>query len=172
VILGLRSLIEENAPNVTNVIDCGNRHLLRRSLGLRFGRVGNMFRLARRNMLLLLTPVFAFVLVGATQQRQPKTEKAPVEAKEWFRAYCAPCHGADAKGHGPAASALKVPPPDLTTLAKRNNGKFPEDYFKKVLVHGVAVPAHGTAEMPIWGPTFAGVNERQLTQYLESVQAK
>jgi mono/diheme cytochrome c family protein len=117
--------------------------------------------------------VFAFTLAltGIAGQKQPKADQL-VEAKEWFRAYCATCHGVDGKGHGPAASALKQPPADLTTLAKRNHGKFPADYVKKVLVHGVSVPAHGNAEMPIWGPTFAGINDRQLIEYLESLQVQ
>jgi mono/diheme cytochrome c family protein len=131
-----------------------------------------MFRLAGRNGLLLVALFFAVVSVGTPQQNQPKAAKAPVEGKEWFRAYCAPCHGVDAKGHGPVAPALKELPPDLTTLAKRNNGKFPEDYVKKVLVHGVTAPAHGSSDMPIWGPTFAGINEGNLIQYLASVQVK
>jgi hypothetical protein len=45
----------------------------------------------------------------------------------------------------------KRPPADLTVLAKRNNGKFPEDYVKKVLMRDVNLPAHGSAEMPVWG---------------------
>jgi hypothetical protein len=40
-----------------------------------------------------------------------------------FRAYCASCHGRDAKGHGPAAPALKATVPDLTVLAKNNGGR-------------------------------------------------
>jgi len=114
----------------------------------------------------------AALSVGMAQQNQPKPEKAAVEGKEWFRTYCASCHGEDAKGHGPVAQALKEPPPDLTTLAKRNNGKFPADYVKKVLAHGIIAPAHGSSDMPVWGPTFTDVNARELLQYLQSVQAK
>jgi mono/diheme cytochrome c family protein len=130
-----------------------------------------MLGLAARNAPLFLAFVLAFVLLGVAQQKQPKPEKS-IDAKEWFRAYCAPCHGIDAKGHGPVAPALKEPPPDLTMLAKRNNGEFPVDYVKKILTHGVTAPAHGSAEMPVWGPTFAGINDRALIDYLESVQAK
>ena len=42
-----------------------------------------------------------------------------------YRHYCATCHGRDGKGNGPAAAALKVPPPDLTVLARRQKGVFP-----------------------------------------------
>ena len=68
--------------------------------------------------------------------------------------------------------ALKELPADLTTLAKRNKGKFPTDYIRKVFVHGINAPAHGTTDMPVWGPTFADINARTLIQYLESVQVK
>jgi len=36
-----------------------------------------------------------------------------------YQAICAPCHGTDGKGNGPLREALKVAPPDLTTLAKK-----------------------------------------------------
>jgi hypothetical protein len=78
------------------------------------------------------------------------------------------------------AAVLKVPPPDLTTLTKRNNGKLPADHIASVLKNGVNVPAHGTAEMPIWGSTFADIKTHRvvtmrvtdMVRYLESIQAK
>lgn len=106
----------------------------------------------------------------------------PVElsGKEMFKAYCASCHGEDAKGHGPAAIALKTAPPDLTLLAKRNKGNFSADYVNTVVLHGVNTPAHGSTEMPIWGPIFTGVNVQRLvvlrvnkiSEYLETLQVK
>ena len=96
-----------------------------------------------------------------------------------FKWYCAACHGKNAKGNGPAASDLKVPPPDLTTLARRNEGKFPADYVTRVLANGPK-SAHGTPEMPIWGPLFAELNGKgrvtveidRVVHYLESLQHK
>lgn len=35
--------------------------------------------------------------------------------KDMFKQYCAACHGLNAKGHGPARAALKVPAADLAT---------------------------------------------------------
>lgn len=116
------------------------------------------------------------------QQSPPAKAGAPVElsGKEMFKAYCASCHGEDAKGNGPAAAALKVPPPDLTTLAKRNKGKFPSDYVNTMIVHGANTPAHGSAEMPVWGPVFMGINDQRMivvhptriAEYLETLQTK
>src|SRR3972149_9167430 len=48
-----------------------------------------------------------------------------------FMAYCATCHGADARGNGPVAPALKTQPPDLTLISKRNNGKFPQEQVQR-----------------------------------------
>ncbi len=122
------------------------------------------------------------VLMSQQKPAPSKSGNAPVElsGKEMFKAYCASCHGEDAKGHGPAALALKSAPPDLTLLAKVNNGKFPVDYVNTVVVHGVNTPAHGSTEMPIWGPIFTGVNDQRLvilrvnklSEYLETLQVK
>ena len=58
-------------------------------------------------------------------QHVPITSTSPVSGKEMYTAYCAVCHGTDGKGGGPAASALKVPPTDLTQLSKNNGDKYP-----------------------------------------------
>src|SRR5665648_1120297 len=42
-----------------------------------------------------------------------------------YRLACGVCHGIDGKGNGPLSEQLKVPPADLTVLAKKNNGVFP-----------------------------------------------
>ena len=99
---------------------------------------------------------------------------------EMFNSYCAPCHGKD-QGNGPAATALKNPPANLTQLAKKINGKFPADGVASVLRSGVA-GAHGSSDMPVWGPLFSAVSGRDdsivqmrianLIHYLESLQEK
>ncbi|HEY1471235.1 MAG TPA: c-type cytochrome, partial [Candidatus Acidoferrum sp.] len=100
---------------------------------------------------------------------------------EMFKQYCAACHGKTGKGNGPAASALKQEPADLTTLAQRHDGKFPENYVATVLRNGVKAPAHGDAEMPVWGPLFATMDQSQavvdlrianLTKYIKTLQVK
>jgi len=128
---------------------------------------------------------------AATSQNQKTVEKVPLEptspasGQAMYMSYCASCHGKDGKGHGPAASALKEPPPDLTTLAKNNNGKFPADRVAHVLQFGVEAPAHGSREMPVWGPLFGSLQGKtaggaglvqlritNLTNYLKSLQSK
>jgi mono/diheme cytochrome c family protein len=74
--------------------------------------------------------------------------------KSEFQSSCASCHGTDAKGDGPVSSQLKVPPPDLTILAKKNNGVFPTNAVYESIYGLKTIPAHGTREMPIWGYRF------------------
>lgn len=71
-----------------------------------------------------------------------------------FQSSCASCHGADAKGKGPVSDQLKVPPPDLTILAKNNNGVFPTNTVYETIDGRKTISAHGTREMPIWGERF------------------
>lgn len=112
----------------------------------------------------------------------PIKSVSPVSGKDMYTSYCAVCHGTDGKGGGPAASALKVTPTDLTQLSKDNGGKYPS---MKVVssIHGEsALPAHGSKEMPVWGSLFwnlSGGHEGEvqqrvsnLTKYIETLQAK
>ncbi len=98
-----------------------------------------------------------------------------------YERYCAVCHGKDGKGGGPAAAALKAAPTDLTQLAQHNGGKFPVGAVRQLLGGGSLTPAHGSEEMPIWGPVFRAMNPDEniaklrvdnLLRYLESMQAK
>jgi mono/diheme cytochrome c family protein len=133
----------------------------------------------------------AFLVLAAVPdhaQSQPQEiKRAPIQTtsassgSEMFHSYCAPCHAKDAKGNGPAAASLKNPPANLTQLAKKNGGKFPSDHVANVLRSGVA-GAHGSSDMPVWGPLFSQVSGRDealvqmrianLVRYLESIQEK
>ena len=139
----------------------------------------------------------ALLLAAATAAlaRQESSRVAPADdptgqlppgyvpsGKTMYKQYCAACHGARGKGNGPAAPNLNVRVPDLTTLSKRHGGKFPFDYVVSVLRFGPGFTAHGSSEMPVWGPIFeylenqneAAVRQRikNLCDYLESLQEK
>jgi mono/diheme cytochrome c family protein len=121
----------------------------------------------------------------ATEQEQAK--KTPVAVSnsptgaELYKQHCEVCHGNDLKGVGPVPAPYRVPP-DLTTLARRHRGKFPDAYVSDVLRNGVTMPAHGPAEMPTWGTDFKegdGLDVTQvksrianLTNYIKSRQTK
>jgi mono/diheme cytochrome c family protein len=112
----------------------------------------------------------------------PVDRTQATNGKQMYTNYCAPCHGTDARGRGPVASALKSPPADLTLLTKLNHGKFPDTHIVAVLEIGADTPAHGSAEMPVWGPILGKMNVSNpqdrllrisnLSRYLESIQAK
>ena len=146
--------------------------------------------MANRILQVLTLVAVAFTLLaaasyGQTQSKEIKKEPigmtSPTSGSEMFNSYCAPCHGKDAKGNGPAATALKNPPANLAELAKKNGGKFPADHVASVLRSGVA-GAHGSAEMPVWGPLFSAVSGKDdaivqmrisnLIHYLEKLQEK
>ena len=86
------------------------------------------------------------------------------------------------KGRGPARSSLKIPAGDLTTLAKRHGGDFPYDYVSNILRFGPGVAAHGSSDMPTWGPIFQYMDNynqatvlkriKNLCDYLASLQEK
>jgi len=107
---------------------------------------------------------------AATPAGKPEVKKTPIEqtsaasGKEMFAPYCAPCHGAEGKGHGPAASAMKAPATDLTQLAKSHEGKFPAHQVRATWRFGSGPASHGSADMPVWGPLF-----RSLDKYHDAV---
>jgi len=78
----------------------------------------------------------------------------PDHGKSEYQSGCAACHGIDGKGMGPVSSQLKVPPANLTLLAKNNGGVFPFDSVYATIDGRKAVAAHGPREMPIWGNRF------------------
>ena len=71
-----------------------------------------------------------------------------------FQSSRATCHGTDGKGNGPLREQLKVPPSNLTMLARNNNGVFPTNAVYETINGLKSIPAHGTREMPIWGERF------------------
>jgi mono/diheme cytochrome c family protein len=147
-----------------------------------------MIHKAPPSIFLLLPLLFSAASLTMAQDNDKSVQKtaiqqtSPASGGEMFKTYCAVCHGKDAKGGGPAAVELKKAPPDLTTLAKRHDGKFPGDYVANMLRNGAKVPAHGSSDMPVWGPLFASISGRDpalvnmrianLVRYLESLQVK
>jgi len=74
--------------------------------------------------------------------------------KREFESNCAVCHGLQGKGNGPYAGLITQKVPDISTLAKRNNGSFPFNRVYEVIDGRAAVKAHGDRDMPIWGNDY------------------
>jgi mono/diheme cytochrome c family protein len=115
--------------------------------------------------------------VAADQQPSILTES--LAGRDTFEQTCAACHGRGGRGDGPVASALRSRPADLTTLAQRNDGAFPRERVRDFVTgSGRQLAAHGTTEMPVWGPLFRAfesdlrVRERidNLVAFLETIQ--
>ena len=133
-------------------------------------------------MVLFVTFLGSLMMVQAQDKQIKRVPITPTPANSgqtMFNSYCAVCHGTDAKGDGPAASALKKTPADLTQLAAKNGGKYPENHVMAV-IRAADSPVHGSKEMPIWGNLFwsmSGGHEGEVQQrvanlnkYLESLQ--
>ena len=138
--------------------------------------------------IVLLCALLILVAFAASAQDKAPANKTPslrttaAAGKQTYLHYCASCHGVDARGNGPAAFVLKTTPPDLTTLAKRHGGKFPQEYVSDVLHFGTRILSHGSSDMPIWGPIFGSLDNynevavrkriKDLSGYLASLQQR
>ncbi|MDH3687681.1 MAG: cytochrome c [Myxococcales bacterium] len=137
--------------------------------------------------------VQAFVLVGwsvvavalpsLAEAVDPKGQPLLAElGATLFHDHCASCHGVFGLGDGPAASSLKVPPADLTRIASKNGGTFPDADVASYIDGRFELDAHGTREMPIWGrrlaePIAGGTGDEVargqiqiLVEYLKTIQ--
>ena len=121
--------------------------------------------------------------IHAKAEQQTGPARAPLISEstygpDLYRSYCASCHGTNGTGNGPVAPALKVPPTNLTPLSAQAKGVFPASEVESVL-RGTALPAHGSNEMPVWGPIFKALDPSDarvkariasLVAYLRSIQ--
>jgi len=116
---------------------------------------------------------------GKSENKRATTSADSPSGAALYNQHCLACHGTDLKDAGPFHPPYRTPP-DLTTLTLRHGGKFPFTYVSKVLRNGVTLPAHGPAEMPVWGSEFAARNRldesqiatriRNLANYIKIMQ--
>jgi mono/diheme cytochrome c family protein len=140
-----------------------------------------------RGAVMLGVLMFLGTSLAMAQEENKSIKKSPVQmtsaasGEEMFNTYCAVCHGKDAKGDGPAASELKIPPANLTLLARNHDGKYPGDYVAQVIQNGPRdAKAHGSKDMPVWGKVFSSIGDSasvkqriyNLSKYIESMQVK
>jgi mono/diheme cytochrome c family protein len=111
-----------------------------------------------------------------TLKREAAKPTSSADGAQMFASYCAACHGKQGRGDGPAAAALKNKPADLTQLKKNHGGTYSNKDFEEK-INGMAMSsAHGTTEMPVWGPILremAGSSELRvfnLKKYIDGLQ--
>lgn len=128
-----------------------------------------------------MLPIVALFCGALMHAQETPSNPSPASGKEMFTAYCAPCHGIRGKGDGPAASAFRTPPSDLTRLAQKNKGKFPGAEVAHELKDAYEAP-HGSREMPVWGPVLSEISPKSeaigalrianIVKYIETLQVK
>ena len=123
-----------------------------------------MFRTMLLGVVTLALPALALA-----QEKKVEVRPAPMtsaaDGAQMFKEYCASCHGMAGKGDGPAASALKTKPADLTQLAKTHPGGLSQKDFDD-RIQGMNMPsAHGSSPMPVWGPVLRSLGNDQLRIY-------
>jgi mono/diheme cytochrome c family protein len=145
----------------------------------------------RRSTQIILSGLATLALLGGVDRpvagQQQRGSPAPLvipsmSGGDLFRFYCASCHGPEGKGDGPVAPALTRRPPDLTAIARRNGRRFPTERIEG-FVTGNRQPtlAHGSADMPVWGPIFKALDPQErmnririenVVAFIESIQSK
>jgi mono/diheme cytochrome c family protein len=120
-------------------------------------------------------------VAGQTIKNETAPRVTSIEGVDTYKAYCATCHGPQGKGDGPAAAALKKAPADLTTIAKRHDGKFSPTDVEAVILGKQVLLSHGSRDMPIWGPVFEAyapdpmfmkLRVTNLVNYIQSIQVQ
>ena len=87
------------------------------------------------------------------------SSRSIAQGKMLYGQYCSSCHGPDAEGDGPAASALNPKPTNL----KMMSGHHPDgDFAWKI--------KNGRGAMPAWNKTFNDTQVWHLVNYIQSLK--
>ena len=103
---------------------------------------------------------------------------------ELYHRFCESCHGRSGGGDGPVSPSLAAAVPDLTRVAARHGGRFPDNWVYRVIDGRESLMSHGPRDMPVWGVELwreqgadvtAGEKTRdaigRLVDYLRGLQA-
>jgi len=154
-------------------------------------------RVARTVAALAVVLIASCTLIAASgfAQEEQSTPGGPPTAtpqqiaagKADFVKHCAPCHGENAKGHGPEVNIIPgIKPADLTQISNRNGGVFPFQQVEDTIDGRKKIPSHERFDMPFWGVNFQEEGKEftpeseakskarieALVAYIETIQAK
>lgn len=125
------------------------------------------------------------VLAGAFAMPAAAGDFSGFSGAELYHRFCESCHGKRGEGDGPVSGSLKVAVPDLTRIAERHRGEFPDNWVYRVIDGQERLFAHGSRDMPVWGielwreqgaDVTAGMKTQavidRLVDYLKSLQVQ
>jgi len=111
------------------------------------------------NRFALSIAVLGAILGASALAAQPnKRPSDEVRGKELYSRHCEACHGAYARGHGPATQALVHPVPDLLGKVKADEATM-------------RVVLRGKAAMPGYEQTFDKQDAKRVLQHMARIKA-
>jgi len=142
--------------------------------------------MSSRTLAVLVAGIFGFS--AAALAADPPAKQGWSFGKDQYNARCAPCHGANGKGGGPAAKQVGAKVPDITTYAKRNGGTFPTE-LAWMKIDGRPASFDVDRNMPVWGrdfrheaidkldskskvETYVAAEIYSIVEYVRSIQVK
>ncbi len=90
----------------------------------------------------------------------PSTTATLASAGKNFMNLCAPCHGQMGRGDGPAGTALKPRPADLTIEAR------PSEHTDGMLLY---IITHGVGQMPAFEKQLSEKQRWEMVNYLRTL---
>ena len=142
-------------------------------------------RIARRSSRLSILAALAVLALGRPCGAAPSDSMENDLGRQLYLKYCSACHGEAGKGDGVVSQLMRPAPPDLTQIAKKENGKFPFYDVIRQIDGRETLRAHGNSNMPVWGEVFqadqgdspakqavARGRAMLIAEYLERIQAK
>ena len=134
-----------------------------------------------------LFPLAPLALLLAGCMATPQDTVSPQTGAALFAENCAACHGSDARGTGPLATRLDTAPADLTRIASRRDGVWPQLEIMSIIDGYTKRTDTPRGGMPVMsslteGPvvefdtgngqiTRAPARLLSVARYLESIQA-
>ena len=142
--------------------------------------VGSPTQAAQEAETKMTTPLADEAEPDTTYEPENALEMGEISGADEYYRLCAVCHGEGGRGDGPMARVLKTPPPNLTLLAKNNDGHFPFLRVLEMIDGRSMIEVHGSREMPVWGVSLtrdygqfiARTIELELLLHLNSLQVK
>jgi mono/diheme cytochrome c family protein len=103
---------------------------------------------------------FDLLKAAVTRNPIPRSAQSITRGRQLFHTYCEACHGAGARGDGPAAAALPEHPEDLTRIAPPPI--FPDGVVAYRILNGVKV-------MPAWKGILSSDDIWDLINFIRSL---